>query len=66
MRLGQAKSCVAIRSIAPRRLFRLETTTLSIEQVASAVGFESTTTFRYRFNRLVGTNPHAYRRSFGH
>jgi transcriptional regulator GlxA family with amidase domain len=44
----------------------LETTALSIEQVASAVGFESATTFRDRFRRLVGTNPQAYRRSFGH
>jgi transcriptional regulator GlxA family with amidase domain len=44
----------------------LETTALSIEQVASAVGFESAMTFRDRFRRLVGTNPQAYRRSFGH
>jgi transcriptional regulator GlxA family with amidase domain len=44
----------------------LETTGLSIEQVAATVGFESATTFRDRFNRLVGTNPQAYRRSFGH
>jgi transcriptional regulator GlxA family with amidase domain len=44
----------------------LETTGLSIEQVSSAVGFESATTFRERFNRLVGTSPQAYRRSFGY
>ena len=41
-------------------------TTLSIEQVAAAVGFESVTTFREYFNRLVGTNPQSYRRTFGH
>ncbi|MBA3943998.1 MAG: helix-turn-helix domain-containing protein [Herpetosiphonaceae bacterium] len=44
----------------------LETTTLSIEHVATAVGFESVTTFRDHFNRLVGTNPQSYRRTFGH
>ena len=44
----------------------LETTTLSIEQVAAAVGFESVTTFREHFNRLVNTNPQSYRRAFGH
>ena len=43
----------------------LETTVLSIEEIATTVGFESVTTFRERFNRLVGTNPQAYRRSFG-
>lgn len=43
----------------------LETTTLSIEQVTSAAGFASVSTFRDRFNRLVGTSPHAYRRAFG-
>ncbi len=44
----------------------LETSALPIEQVASAVGFDSPTTFRDRFSRLVGTNPQAYRRTFGH
>lgn len=44
----------------------LETTTLCVEEVATAVGFASATTFRERFNRLVGTNPQAYRRTFGH
>lgn len=44
----------------------LETTTLSVDQVASATGFASPTTFRARFSRLVGTNPQSYRRTFGH
>ena len=44
----------------------LETTALSVDQVSSASGFASVTTFRDRFSRLVGTNPQAYRRTFGH
>lgn len=44
----------------------LETTGLPVEQVATTVGFESVTTFRDRFNRLVGTNPQAYRRAFSY
>jgi len=43
----------------------LETTALSIEEVATTVGFASTTTFREHFNRLIDTNPQAYRRNFG-
>jgi transcriptional regulator GlxA family with amidase domain len=43
----------------------LETTDLAVEHVASAVGFESATTFRERFSRVVGTTPQAYRRAFG-
>lgn len=43
----------------------LETTQLPIEQVATTVGFESVTTFRARFRRVVGTHPQAYRRTFG-
>jgi len=43
----------------------LETTTLSIEQIATAVGFGSATTLRSRFSRLVGNNPQRYRSAFG-
>jgi transcriptional regulator GlxA family with amidase domain len=42
----------------------LETTDLSIEQVASTVGFGSSAVFRESFAHLVGTNPLSYRRSF--
>ena len=42
----------------------LETTGLSIEQVASACGFGSCSTLRERFRAVVGTNPQAYRRTF--
>jgi transcriptional regulator GlxA family with amidase domain len=45
----------------------LETTRLSVEEVASAVGFEGPSTFRARFRRTVGVSPNAYRRTFrGH
>ena len=43
----------------------LETTELSIEQVATEVGFATATTFRDRFFRTVGLSPTAYRKSFG-
>jgi transcriptional regulator GlxA family with amidase domain len=42
----------------------LETTQLSIEQVAWAAGFRSTAVLRERFGRVVGTSPQAYRRAF--
>jgi transcriptional regulator GlxA family with amidase domain len=42
----------------------LETTALSIERVASEVGFGSSAVLRERFAEIVGTSPHAYRRSF--
>lgn len=43
----------------------LETTALSIEQVATATGFGSATAFRDRFSKLVGASPQVYRRTFG-
>jgi len=42
----------------------LETTDHSIEQIASHVGFGSSTSFRDHFKHLVGTSPQAYRRAF--
>lgn len=42
----------------------LETTSHSIEHIAAAVGFGSTTAFREHFRRIVATSPQAYRRSF--
>jgi transcriptional regulator GlxA family with amidase domain len=42
----------------------LETTKLSVEEVATAVGFEGPSTFRARFRRTVGLSPKAYRRTF--
>ncbi len=43
----------------------LETTQLTIEQVATEAGFSSATTLRERFSRKVGNTPQAYRRAFG-
>jgi transcriptional regulator GlxA family with amidase domain len=42
----------------------LESSAASIEEIADAVGFGSTATFRERFGRIVGTSPQAYRRTF--
>jgi len=42
----------------------LESSARSIEQVADAVGFGSTTVLRQHFGRIVGTSPTAYRRAF--
>jgi len=42
----------------------LETGGASIEEIAGAVGFGSTATFRERFGRIVGTSPQAYRLTF--
>jgi transcriptional regulator GlxA family with amidase domain len=45
-----------------RRL--LETTDLPIERVAAASGFGSAPNLRVHFQRVVGTTPTAYRRTF--
>jgi transcriptional regulator GlxA family with amidase domain len=42
----------------------LETTGLSVERVADAVGFGSSAVLRAQFGRIVGTSPQAYRRAF--
>lgn len=42
----------------------LETTVLSVERIADAVGFGSPTAFRARFRELLGVTPQEYRRSF--
>ena len=43
----------------------LETTSLSVEQVAIQTGFGSATMLRERFAKVVGTTPTAYRRALG-
>jgi transcriptional regulator GlxA family with amidase domain len=42
----------------------LETTTLSVEAIAEAVGFGSATVLRERFRATVGASPLTYRRAF--
>jgi transcriptional regulator GlxA family with amidase domain len=44
--------------------YLLEATTHSVDRIATQVGFGSPTAFRDRFKRLIGTNPHTYRRAF--
>ena len=41
-----------------------ETTTLTVEQIATRSGFRAVETLRHHFRRLVGTTPAAYRRTF--
>jgi AraC family transcriptional activator FtrA len=43
---------------------RLETTTDSIDEVASAVGLQTAATLRFHFRRILRTTPTAYRRRF--
>jgi transcriptional regulator GlxA family with amidase domain len=43
----------------------LETTALSLEEIAAAAGFDGPATLRERFRREVGVSPSAYRRTFG-
>lgn len=47
-----------------RAQYLLETSALSVEQVASATGFGSSAAFRACFSKQVGTSPQYYRRSF--
>lgn len=42
----------------------LETTCLSVEEIAAEAGFGSAFVLRERFRRIVGTSPIAYRRAF--
>lgn len=42
----------------------LETTSLSVEQIAEQAGFGSATVLRQHFARILGTSPVAYRRIF--
>jgi transcriptional regulator GlxA family with amidase domain len=42
----------------------LETTSIPIEEIALASGFEAAVSFRTRFTSVVGVNPTAYRRNF--
>ena len=42
----------------------LEGTAIAIDEIAARSGFESTVTFRARFQRVVGLTPGAYRRRF--
>ncbi|MEV1172088.1 transcriptional regulator FtrA [Nonomuraea sp. NPDC049784] len=43
----------------------LESSTVPVEEVGAAVGFESPVTFRHHFSRSMRTSPSAYRKAFG-
>ena len=43
----------------------LESPDGTVEEIATAVGFESAATFRHHFGRTMRTSPTAYRRAFG-
>ena len=53
-----------LRARVRRAQSLLETTSLSIELIASRVGFGSPSAFREQFQRSLGTSPLAYRRAF--
>jgi transcriptional regulator GlxA family with amidase domain len=42
----------------------LETTDMSVERIAAAVGFRSGTVLREHFAKMVGVTPRTHRRSF--
>lgn len=56
------------RWLVQQRVFaaqrRLETSRSSIDEIAAAVGFETTQTLRLHFRRMLRTSPNAYRRRF--
>jgi AraC family transcriptional activator FtrA len=43
----------------------LETTSMTVDQIAYQAGLGSADTMRHHFQRLVGTTPRGYRRTFG-
>ena len=62
--IGATPAAWIARARVRRAQQLLETTELSVERVAAAVGFASTTVLRDQFTRVVGTSPRSYRRAF--
>ncbi|MFK7919375.1 MAG: GlxA family transcriptional regulator [Ilumatobacter sp.] len=52
------------RVVASQRM--LETTTLSVDEIAATVGFGSAAALRQHFTKVVGSTPSAYRATFRH
>ncbi len=52
------------RVVASQRM--LETTTVSVDEIAAAVGFGSAAALRQHFTKVVGSTPSAYRTTFRH
>ncbi|MDX6260740.1 MAG: hypothetical protein QOH84_2428 [Kribbellaceae bacterium] len=53
-----------LRARIRRAQYLLEATGHSVDRIATQVGFGSTTAFRDRFRRVVGTTPQTYRNTF--
>jgi len=68
-RFREQVGATPVQWIASARVRRaqqlLETSSLSIEQVATEVGFRSASVLREHFGGILGTTPLAYRRAFG-
>ncbi|SDT68954.1 transcriptional regulator FtrA [Actinoplanes derwentensis] len=64
----RATGTTPIRWLIDRRvqasLALLETTGAPIEEIATAVGFETAVTYRHHFGQAMRTSPSAYRRAF--
>lgn len=67
-RFAKATGTTPIKWLIAQRiqasLALLETSSLSIEQIATRVGFESPTTYRHHFVRALRTTPSEYRNCF--
>jgi transcriptional regulator GlxA family with amidase domain len=67
-RFHQHTGCSPLQWLQAARVRRaqqlLETTALSIEQIATVTGFGSASSLRVRFERMLGTTPQRYRNSF--
>jgi AraC family transcriptional activator FtrA len=64
----RASATSPIRWLIDRRvqasLALLESSDATVDEIASAVGFATTTTYRHHFGRAMRTSPSAYRRAF--
>ncbi|WP_449063595.1 transcriptional regulator FtrA [Planomonospora algeriensis] len=68
-RFGRQTGTSPLRWVISQRIAAslplLESTSVPVEEVATAVGFDSPVTFRHHFTRAMRTSPSAYRRAFG-
>ena len=62
--VGETPAAWIARARVARAQRLLETTKRSVDEVASDVGFRSSTVLRDHFARVLGTTPRAYRSSF--
>ena len=62
--MGTAPGEWLIRQRIARALHLVESTDLTVEQIATRSGFGAVDTLRHHFRRLVGTTPTGYRRAF--